>query len=95
VAARLAVANPVHMARGYTTVGRWFYGRGQLDRAIEFFQTAVGAGESGNRAYLPLAEALIAVGRRDEAREALGKAKAVGSGMVSRVERTAALLGDD
>ena len=76
-------------------VGRWFQERGQIGRAIEFFETAVGGGEAGNQAYLPLAEALIAVGRRDAAREALGKLKLVGTGMVSRAERTAALLGAD
>ena len=95
VLARFLVANPAHAPRANMAVGRWFQERGQIGRAIEFFETAVGGGEAGNQAYLPLAEALIAVGRRDAAREALGKLKLVGTGMVSRAERTAALLGAD
>jgi len=80
VLARLLAALPVRAGRAHTSVGKWFQDRGDVERAIKFFESAVGAGGSGNQAYLYLAEALVVLGRRDEARDLLDKLSPNGKG---------------
>jgi hypothetical protein len=92
VLARLLAALPVHAGRAHTSVGKWFQDRGDVERAIKFFESAIGAGGSGNQAYLYLAEALVVLGRRDEARDLLNKLSPKGKGAEFRANRLAGIL---
>ncbi len=99
VLSRLLAALPPHAGRAHTSVGRWFQSRGDMKRAVSFFESAIGAGGSGNQAYLYLAEVLAALGRRAEAREVLAKLSPKGVGAEFRAGRLAEMLeyeaGDD
>ena len=93
VLSRFVAAAPAYAARAHIAVAQWFYRRGSIVESIPFFHAATGESGMANQAWLYLAEALEAVGRRDEAREALAQLNPAWQGPKVRVDRLIKVLG--
>ncbi len=68
VLARWRKHTPQRAVRGLSLVGQWFHTRGELDRALSFLETALALNAEDPTARLYTVEALLAAGRRDEAK---------------------------
>lgn len=92
VRVRWSIAMSSRSARANTLVGRWFHQRGDIERAIGFFRTAVAIDNRESLAHIYLTEALLAQGKRDDAQRALSEVEPQTAQEVKLADRLRSML---
>lgn len=93
---RWTKAQPKRAAYAYTVAGRWELNRGNLTRASSFLEHAINMDPEAHMGRFHLVDALIALGRRGEARQFLENGPPIASEDTTKVklyERLRARLG--
>jgi thioredoxin-like negative regulator of GroEL len=89
---KVASAHVNYRPWAYGRAGSWYLKQAKFDHAVNFLEMAVNAGEIGNWAYLPLAEAYAALGRKKDAVDALAKIESQATQESPKFDRLRRLL---
>lgn len=92
VLSKFLLAVPPHASHANTRVGRWFQERGELDRAIAFYEMAIAEMDETGKPHLYLVECLLAQGKVKKARELLTQLRPKGPGIKFLYDRLSARL---